>query len=346
MAGVPKLPELARLAQDSGLNKNVVSYLRDSGVNSSGVLYHLFSKREQIPKKLQPLESGVSIRGQNVKLDTGAMAVAVAVLEHMVDQIELARNAQFTSVPAEPTQTSSLAKCAFAAEDQKPPKTLPKGYWATVIQDFEKEVVAGQNRRFPSHQLVGAEEVLARMVHERQVSQLFTPVRLGEVIAARHFTPSGQINPWAKGGDDRAERLALGSDGQFVKQQRPVPEPQRLLTVLDAFESIRWAMIFAQWGQEHQINKLIDFFVNLTRDHLNKIPQIREYYKKTSWDLAMHLRSGGTFGDGVDKIVMSPEKHDALARWIPADHPKGKGKEGKGGESKGGGKDAWVSGFG
>ena len=171
-------------------------------------------------------------------------------------------------------------------------------------------------------------------------------MRLGEVIAARHFTPSGQINPWAKGGDDRAERLALGSDGQFVKQQRPVPEPQRLLTVLDAFESIRWAMIFAQWRQEHQINKLIDFFVNLTRDHLNKIPQIREYYKKTSWDLAMHLRSGGTFGDGVDKIVMSPEKHDALARWIPADHPKGKGKEGKGGESKGGGKDAWVSGSG
>ena len=143
------------------------------------------------------------------------------------------------------------------------------------------------------------------------------------------------MNPCARGAENRAERITLGHDGQFLKQQQPIPEPQRLLTVLDAFESIRWAMILARWGQEHQVNTLIDFFVNLTRDHPNKIPQIREYYKKTSWDLAMHMRSGGTFGVGVENIVQSPEKR--LARWIPADQPKGKGKDAKG--FKGGGKD-------
>ena len=127
--------------------------------------------------------------------------------------------------------------------------------------------------------MVGAEEVLARMVHERQVSHLFTPVRLGEIISTRHFTPSKQVNPWAKGAEDRAERLSLGNDGQFVKQQQAIPAPQRMLTVLDAFDSIRWAMTFARWGQERQINTLIEFFANLTRDHPNKIPQIREYYK-------------------------------------------------------------------
>ena len=333
----PKLPDLARLAQESGLDKNVMAFLRESGVNTSGVLFHLFSKRERVAKTLQPLEAGVRVQGTNVKLDFVAMGVAVAVLEHMVDQIELARKAQFACGASTPTMTTSDASTS-SAEDQKPPKVLPKGYWATVIQDFEKEVVAGQNRTFPSHQLVGAEEVLARMVHERQVSHLFTPVRLGEVISSRHFTPSGQVNPWAKGAEDRAERLSLGNDGQFVKQQQPIPEPQRLLTVLDAFESIRWSMIFARWGQEHQVNTLVDFFVNLTRDHPNKIPQIREY-KKTSWDLAMHMRAGGTFGSGVDKIVQSPEKHDALARWIPPDQFKGKGKEGKGRDSKGGGKE-------
>ncbi|CAE7499221.1 ftsH, partial [Symbiodinium pilosum] len=242
----PKLPDLARLAQESGLDKNVMAFLRESGVNTSGVLFHLFSKRERIAKTLQPLEAGVRVQGTNVKLDFVAMGVAVAVLEHMVDQIELARKAQFACGASTPTMTTSDASTS-SAEDQKPPKVLPKGYWATVIQDFEKEVVAGQNRTFPSHQLVGAEE--------------------------------------------------------FVKQQQPIPEPQRLLTVLDAFESIRWSMIFARWGQEHQVNTLVDFFVNLTRDHPNKIPQIREYYKKTSWDLAMHMRAGGTFGSGVDKIV-------------------------------------------
>ena len=121
-----------------------------------------------------------------------------------------------------------------------------------------------------------------------------------------------------------------------------------MLTVLDAFDSIRWAMIFARWGQEHQINTLIEFFANLTRDHPNKISQIREYYKKTSWDLALHMRSGGTSGEGVDKIVQSPEKHDALACWLPADQSKGKGKEGKGfkGSYKDLGKDLGLGGFG
>ena len=47
----------------------------------------------------------------------------------------------------------------------------------------------------------------------------------------------------------------------------------------------------------------------------NKIPQVREYYKKTSWGLAMRMRSEHTFESGVDKILQSPDKHDALARW-------------------------------
>ena len=344
----PKLPDLARLAQESGLDKNVVTFLKDTGVNTSGVLYHLFSKRERIAKTLQPLETGVTVQGRSIKLDVAAMGIAIAVLEHMVDQIELARNAQFASVSAVPAPTTAITPSTSTTDEQKAPKTLPKGYWATVIQEYEKEMVAGVNRSFPSHQLVGAEEVLARMVHERQVSHLFTPVRLKEIISTRHFTPSKQVNPRAKGAEDRAERLSLGSDGQFVKQQQAIPEPQRMLTVLDAFDSIRWAMIFARWGQEHQINALIEFFANLTRDHPNKIPQIREYYKKTSWDLAMHMRSGGNFGEGVDKIVKSLEKHDALARWLPADQPKGKGKEGKGfkGSYKDLGKDLWLGGLG
>ena len=69
----PKLPDLARLAQESGLDKNVVMFLKDTGVNTSGVLYHLFSKRERIAKTLQPLETGVTMQGRSIKLDVAAM---------------------------------------------------------------------------------------------------------------------------------------------------------------------------------------------------------------------------------------------------------------------------------
>ena len=50
----------------------------------------------------------------------------------------------------------------------------------------------------------------------------------------------------------------------------------------------------------------------------------------------MRMRSSGSFAEGVQQIISSPEKHDALARWMPPDK-EGKGKEGKG---KQGGKTA------
>ena len=81
----------------------------------------------------------------------------------------------------------------------------------------------------------------------------------------------------------------------------------------------------------------------MVRDNPNKLPQVREYYRKCSWELAMHMRSSGSFAEGVQQIISSPEKHDALARWMPPDGKgKGKGKEGKGKEGKGkqGGKTA------
>ena len=168
------------------------------------------------------------------------------------------------------------------------------------------------------------------MVHEKTVSGLYSPVKLGEVISVRHFTPSGQVNPWNRSENDRIEKLTF-ENGQFVRQPKATPEPQRLLTVIDAFESIKWAMIFARWGKEPDVVRFCEFFINMVRDNPNKIPQVREYYKKCSWDLAMHMRSEHTFESGLDRILQSPDKHDALARWLPPDGPgKGKGKKGQG----------------
>ena len=81
----------------------------------------------------------------------------------------------------------------------------------------------------------------------------------------------------------------------------------------------------------------------MVRDNPNKIPQVREYYKKTSWDFAMHMRSEHTFESGVDKILQSPDKHDALARWLKA---KARKERAKGCETRPyGGKCKWRTPF-
>ena len=48
----------------------------------------------------------------------------------------------------------------------------------------------------------------------------------------------------------------------------------------------------------------------------------------------MHLRAEGSFQEGVNKIITSTERHDAIAKWMPPDG-KGKGKDADGkGKSK------------
>ena len=94
-------------------------------------------------------------------------------------------------------------------------RSLPKSYWADTIAEFEKVRINGQPREFPSHLLLGAEEVLARMFHEHQVSKLYTPVRLGELIAVRHITPTKQVNPFAKN-EEKQEKVLLRRAASFA----------------------------------------------------------------------------------------------------------------------------------
>ena len=322
----------------AGLDKQVLVFLRDRGVTSSGVLYHMFADRSKIARTLEPLKLGVKIGENELKLDEVALDVAAAVLEHIVDEIEFARASHLSPTATPSGSQPASSQATSTADPSKAPKTLPKGYWAKRIKDFESSQIEGRNRTFPVHLLVGAEETLARMVFEFESSRLFTPVKLGEVISSRNFTPSRQVNPFAKTEDRFAEALSLDSSGVLVRKDRRIPEPQKALTVIDALEAVRWAMIFARWGEEFVIGQFVDFFINLVRDNQNKIPQIREYYRKTSWDLAMHLRAEGSFQEGVTKIITSTERHDALAKWkwMPPDG-KGKGKDNDGkGKSKDG----------
>ena len=162
----------------------------------------------------------------------------------MCDEVQLARAAQLVATITTPASSTSAPSAAASLDVSKAPKTLPENYWADTVADYESVTINGQPRKCPAHLLLGADEVLARMVHEHQSSKIFTPVRLGEIIAVRNFTTTGQVNPRSKN-EDKPERVLLEAGG-FVRQPRSIPEPQKSLTVLDALDSVRWAMIFAK----------------------------------------------------------------------------------------------------
>ena len=150
------LPDLATLAKASGLSKDVFAYLQETGIVNSGVLYHMFVKRDNIAQHLSPLSMGVKVAGADVRLDAQELMIAQAVLEHMCDEVHLARAEQFASTA--PAASVPSTSTATSSDVGKAPKTLPKNYWADMVADYQSVKTNGENRKFPAHLLLGAEE--------------------------------------------------------------------------------------------------------------------------------------------------------------------------------------------
>ena len=145
----------------------------------------MFGDRSKIAKMLEPLKTGITMGTETIKLKDEEIDVTEAIIDHMVDQIELARKKQFaTAAPGTPPSTPALTTpVTTATGDGKAPKQLPKGFWAKRIKEFEATKIEGHHRSFPVHLISGAEEVLARMVWEKETTNLFTPVRLGGSVS-------------------------------------------------------------------------------------------------------------------------------------------------------------------
>ena len=181
-----------------------------------------------------------------------------SVFAHMVDEIRVARAALVA-----PPQRLLLRR--------RSPRHSPKNYWADFLTQYQSETIGGSR----AHLLSGADEVLARLVHER-VTPSFSPLRLGEIVAHRQFTVSG----------------VLTKDGQFDRAPKRIPEPQKLQTFFDFLESVKLALLFAQRGPELHLNDWVGWCSNLVRDHPTMYPHVRELYVRSSWSLCMKTRRG------------------------------------------------------
>ena len=155
------LPKLEDLSVTSGLDKQVIVFLRDKGSSSSGVLYHMFANRAKIVKTLEPLKLGAD----ELKLEEVAPDVAAAVLEHMVDEIEVARSSHMSAATTPPSSQTPAASLTSAPTD--PQKARPaQGQGVRVRTDRRSQ------QKLPRPPVVGAEETLEVGLRERDLAPL------------------------------------------------------------------------------------------------------------------------------------------------------------------------------
>ena len=151
------------------------------------------------------------------------------------------------------------------------PKTFPT--WNQQVNTYEERRLDGKRRVFPAHELLGAEEVLARMWFEHTTSKMYTQVTLGEIVSRRTWTAARTLNPLALS----RTTSAANSKALRLEHGNLVPE-----------EPTEWPLLHHR-RRGHGIRRLV-------RDKSNHVPALQAYWQRTSWDLAMALRNNKSFG--------------------------------------------------
>ena len=221
-------------------------------------------------KVIDKFVDGLKVKGVDYKF-TGDEAETEVLRATMHVAYQACRNESKRALAATilamtPPSTAGTPSAAATAVTTPPkvPVKLPTGVWITAVTKYNKVQTGGTDRSFPCNLLIGAEKVLARIHHEIHVSKNFTPTLLGEIMTSRAYTATGQINILAQKKSDKQE-LTL-EDGQWVAQEPKSWDPNDLMAILDGLESIRWAWILFDMGNEADVNEYIEWFIRMAKD--------------------------------------------------------------------------------
>ena len=273
--------------------------------------------------------------------------IAEAILKHLWNEANSSWQAQMTLRHAPPVTSVpgaiSLAAANPVAEETIP-RQLPPGVWANLLHEYQSQQIGGVDRIFPVNELLGTDKILARVYYEHTSSKTYSPVGLGELVAARTFTAAGEPNPLAK--KDRSTTTLLLNDAKLVAAPEEAWQPRSVLAVLDGLASIRWCFILLKLGSEQAVHSYFDWLTRLVRSRPQKTEQFGQFFITISWKLATAMRSGQSFDAAASLLMKDLDVFsECMSREASSSTKKSNNTE-KTGPQKGSGKGGGKSKFG
>ena len=213
----------------------------------------------------------------------------------------LARNISHQHTTQVPVTQGAIIHNTPSDSIKKAPSSLAPGIWNEQIAKYNSVIIQGQAREFPEKTLLGAENILARMIFERQ-HKMFQPLKLGEILSTRAYTATLEVNSLAL----RAKRKhdLIYTDGILQSAEREPHNPATLMGVCDAIEANMWAMIFCEWGTEKALTRWRDFFIVQARNNPSKLDNLRTMWTRHNWELCLAMRSGTSFEIACKDILL------------------------------------------
>ncbi len=229
--------------------------------------------------------------------DNDSASVADAILVHM--WLEARRQWAAHNQPVAPPAPAVPALPAASAQavqptppSEKPPKDFPQ--WAAQLEKYNSRLLGGQRRKFPAEQLLGAEEVLARLWHERTRTFMYKALTLGEILCRRTWAAAGDLNNLAiKRNSAVATSLRVVGDKLESVDEREW-EPKSMLAVIDGVNAARCAWILLEFAPEEDVHEYADWFIAKIRSNgADKLHQMQVFWLQSAWRIAMGMRAGG-----------------------------------------------------
>ena len=251
------MPPLADVAHEAAAGRDIMAYLEDRGIRTSATLALMATEADQLQRVvIDPLLSGWKKGdGSLILIPELEKPIATAIISHMHAECRRAWLAQ--QAPPLPTiqhlhQLVAPAVGLARPQRTRHPSSCHKGYGVNS-STLSNPNSHGKDRIFPTHEILGADAVIARVWWEHTHSKLYSPVQLGEVLQARTFQASGEVNPLAK--PNRSSTKLTIADNELVQENEPVWNPRSVLAIIDGLNSVRWTYIFTGLGEEVAVNE-------------------------------------------------------------------------------------------
>lgn len=310
--------DLVQMADEAGVDKTILDYLRARKALSTGVLGAMARTWDEVDTTLvQPLLDGYEHEGVTHKVDQKDAALAKAQIRFLWKK---SHDSLDGTTAAPPTTAAPATASANAASAKQPPKELPPEVLRDLLAKYEDQLIDGTRREFPQRMLLGADKVLSRLWWEKE-QKAFSPIGLHELLATRVFDAAGNPNPLAQ--QLEAQKIAAGSSSHQAEETQWTPKG--VLSLLDALEAIEWAFILLRMGSEAEVRAWISWWRYLVRTKTQKLEQIKMYWTEANWKVCLEMRQGTTFAAITKQVMM--EQHSlqsALQKELPQALPKPK----------------------
>ena len=361
-----------QLLKDSGCDSGTITYLVALGIKHVNTMAAIALTHDELESRvISPFLAGwADATGAEHKcagLHPVCRATFKVTWESCCDIRRQARSAILaTTFPQTQYAHQNGTQSQTCQPDSRIPTALDAGVWLTQIRQYEKSY--SPERSFPQQLLIGAEKILARMMHEHLSSKQYTILQLGEILQNRHVNRVGTINILAIKDKDKSLHI---ENGYLTEKQSAVWSPQSTWSFIDGLEAAKWAFVFCEMATEIEIDVLTEYFLLKVRNMPDNLDTCRDMWNSGMWKISMRMRTGAqmsvAIGELTTDLQWAQDFHTSQARkreriddeesvrqartdsrsetrkkprWnaesAPTKEPKGKGKgKGKEGKSKG-----------